>query len=103
MPEFEYRWFETDESFTRLVLDIKMINHMWHSLEPIDGCESLKEELRALKDLRQLRLIRTYPDKVNLVESETKKGTYLIELKEKVNGHKDAAHIPIKKVESYNC
>lgn len=96
----DYQWFEVVEDYERLVIDIRFINHMWHSLDHLSGCDALREELRALKDLRQLRLIRQHRDKVNLVESDYKTGTYLIELIQPFGKYKDAAHIPIKKVNS---
>ena len=94
----QYQWYENCESYERLVRDIRLINHMWHSLDTLENCDALREELRALKDLRQLHLIREHSDKIKLEISTNKPGMYLINLRVPVSGHKDAAHIPIKKV-----
>ncbi|MBM4290713.1 MAG: hypothetical protein FJ138_04155 [Deltaproteobacteria bacterium] len=96
--ESDYSFYDPRESFERLVADIHFINHQWHGLEGVPGSDALREELRSLKDLRQLRLIRFHAEWVDLELSEEMPGTFLIRLRRLVGRYDHAAHIPVHKV-----
>jgi hypothetical protein len=94
----DYLFYNEHENFERLVFDIHLINHQWHGLESIESARALCDELKFIKDMRQLRLIRFHRALIHLEESEDKPGTFLIRLLRVVGGYDHAAHIPIHKV-----
>ncbi|NBD15569.1 MAG: hypothetical protein GVY04_05300 [Cyanobacteria bacterium] len=91
-------------SLKTLVIEITSINHAWKqaSEELLDHNAGLAISLRDLKSSLQLRLLRNYPQQVYLVldeETESEEPLYSLRLRDRINGHWNAAHLPVRVAE----
>lgn len=88
-------------SIQDLVTEIHAVNHSWKlAIEMFGNNHGLAQSLRDLKVRLQIRLLRNYaPEFVYLQidqETESEEALYGVRLVSSVNGHKDAAHLPIR-------
>ncbi|AFZ43912.1 hypothetical protein PCC7418_1743 [Halothece sp. PCC 7418] len=87
-----------------LITEIIAVNHAWKQVSEqlLDHNAGLALSLRDLKSNLQLRLLRNYPQTVYLVldeETESEEPLYSVRLREPINGHWNAAHLPVRVAE----
>jgi hypothetical protein len=95
---------ELDPSLKTLVTEITSVNHAWKQVSEqlLDQNAGLAISLRDLKSSLQLRLLRNYPQQVYLVldeETESEEPLYSLRLRDRINGHWNAAHLPVRVAE----
>lgn len=95
---------ELNPRLETLITEITAINNAWKQVseELLDQNAGLAISLRDLKSNLQLRLLRNHPQQVYLVldeETESEEPLYGLRLREPINGHWNAAHLPVRVAE----
>lgn len=113
-PAEPYQWYHNAdrhyaETIERILEDIHFFNFSWEQASilkkelGIDELENMESNYRALKNLRQIELIKFYPDQIQLVRDFELEGEiYSIKLIKAINGHRNAAHIPKRVLNEYS-
>ncbi|MDR9404797.1 MAG: hypothetical protein RI580_15320 [Halothece sp. Uz-M2-17] len=102
--ETALNFMELKPSLETLVTKITSVNHAWKQVSEqlLDHNAGLAISLRDLKSSLQLRLLRNYPQQVYLVldeETENEEPLYSVHLRDPINGHWNAAHLPVRVAE----
>lgn len=95
---------ELNPRLETLITEITAINNAWKQVseELLDQNAGLAISLRDLKSSLQLRLLQNYPQQVYLVldeEIDSEEPLYSLRLREPINGHWNAAHLPVRVAE----
>ncbi len=95
---------ELNPRLETLITEITAINKAWKQVseELLDHNAGLAISLRDLKSSLQLRLLQNYPQQVSLVldeDIESEEPLYSLRLHEPINGHWNAAHLPVRVAE----
>ncbi len=113
-PTEPYQWYKNvdrhyAETIERILEDIHFFNFSWEQASilkkelKIEEFENMEMNYRALKNLRQIELIKFYPDQIQLLRDFELEGEiYSIRLIKPINGHHNAAHIPKRVLNEYS-
>jgi hypothetical protein len=112
-PSEPYQWYQNAQSsyaekIERIIEDIHFFNFSWKLTTDLVNAYQLDKDLKNdsnykyLKNLRQIELIKYYPNDIRLVRDlEYQEEIYSIELIRPINGHTNAAHIPKIVLDAY--
>lgn len=95
---------ELNPDLETLVTEINTINRTWKEASEVllDSNAGLSTSLRDLKSSLQVRLLRNYPQQVDLIlddETESEEPLYSLRLRQPVANYWNAAHLPVRVAE----